>query len=269
MTLGRPGDCLDLATITDTQLLEEPRAVEDLAPDQYAIVLKDRHLKDCLVCETVESYTKIKMTLGTWWVRNEDWIDSNIPTTPPPYLESEGFRFLPDTPYIHHPYNGVSDAAKSLSCTLGACLLQQKLFNKETYEEYVSRVDKHGDPSKATTHLDVLRQMGIPMKFVRDLDESDIKETIDQGRSVPVGLVIKGTPERPRGFTYCILIYGYSDTHWLAHDSVGRADIQRGFWVSNEEGSGEAVTYDIEESRNRIFFGGGCSAFAWLNCQKN
>ena len=28
MTLGRPGDCLDLATITDTQLLEEPRAVE-------------------------------------------------------------------------------------------------------------------------------------------------------------------------------------------------------------------------------------------------
>ena len=49
MTLGRPGDCLDLATITDTQLLEEPRAVEDLAPDQYAVVLKDRHLKDCLV----------------------------------------------------------------------------------------------------------------------------------------------------------------------------------------------------------------------------
>ena len=42
-----------------------------------------------------------------------------------------------------------------------------------------------------------------------------------------------------------------------------------GFWVSNEEGSGESVTYDIEESRNRIFFGGGCSAFAWLNCQKN
>ena len=269
MTLGRPGDCIDLATITDTQLLEEPRAVEDLAPDQYAHVLKDRHLKDCLICETVEGYTKIKMTLGTWWVRNEDWIDSNTSTTPPPYLESEGFRFLPDTPYIHHPYNGVSDAAKSLSCTLGACLLQQKLFNKETYEDYVSRVDKHGDSSKATTHLDVLRQMGIPMKFVRDLDASDIKETIDQGRSVPVGLVIKGTPERPRGFTYCILIYGYSDTHWLVHDSVGRADIQRGFWVSNEEGSGEAVTYNIEESRNRIFFGGGCSAFAWLNCQKN
>ena len=60
MTLGRPGDCLDLATITDTQLLEEPRAVEDLAPDQYAHVLKDRHLKDCLICETAEGYTKIR-----------------------------------------------------------------------------------------------------------------------------------------------------------------------------------------------------------------
>ena len=103
MTLGRPGDCIDLATITDTQLLEEPRAVEDLAPDQYAVVLKDRHLKDCLVCETSESYTKIKMTLGTWWVRNEDWIDSNISTTAPPYLESEGFRFLPDTPLYTPP----------------------------------------------------------------------------------------------------------------------------------------------------------------------
>lgn len=269
MILGRAGASIDLTSISNTELLEEPKRTENLVSDQYALVLKDRHLKNCFILDTSEDYTKIKTVIGPWWIKNQDWIDSNIPTSVPPYLESGGFRFLPDTPYIHHPYNGVTDAAKSLSCTLGACLLQQKLFNNDTYEEYVSRVDNHGDSSKATTHLDVLRKMGIPLKFVRDLDESDIKETIDRGLSIPVGLVIKGTPERPRGFTYCILIYGYSDTHWLAHDSIGRADIQRGFWVSNEDGSGKAVTYDIEESRNRIFFGGGCSAFGWLNCRKN
>lgn len=269
MTLGRPGQLVDLASINNTYLSEEPKVLEELSRDQFAFISRDRHLNNCRITSIVEGYTEIQTPLGLWWICNDDWVDANLPTSVPLYEESAGFRYLPDTPYIHHQYNGVSDAAKSLSCTLGACLLQQKLFNNDTYQEYVTRVVKHGDSTKATTHLDVLRQMNIPIKFVRDLDEIDIKDAIDQGRSVPVGLVIKGSPERPRGFTYCILIYGYSDTHWLAHDSVGKADIQRGFWVSNEEGSGEAVTYGIEESRNRIFFGGGSSAFGWVICGKN
>jgi hypothetical protein len=79
--------------------------------------------------------------------------------------------------------------------------------------DYVNYVIKYGSTTGRFAHYRAMEELGVKSVFRMDLDLLDVKENIDKGNPVPVGIVHHGPVDSPRGGGHFIVITGYSDTH--------------------------------------------------------
>ncbi len=115
-------------------------------------------------------------------------------------------------------------------------------------DAYLGRVLRYGDTTDAMAQIRALRSYGLEAEFKRDGRFEDIKELIDQGIPVPMGILHIGRVNKPIGGGHWICAIGYDETSLVVHDPFGDLDLINGRYLNNW---GARLRYSYENTGPR------------------
>ena len=113
---------------------------------------------------------------------------------------------------------------------------------------YVKRVFEYGDTTDAYTQVKTLMSFGVESKFVQNASVETIKEQIDKGVPVPIGILHHGPAAAPHGGGHWIIVIGFDSKGFIVHDPYGELDHASGTYISTE-GSSLHYSYEMINSR--------------------
>lgn len=113
---------------------------------------------------------------------------------------------------------------------------------------YIKRVFEYGDTTEAHVQLKALQSYGIEARFVQNGSVSLLKNQIDAGKPVPVGILHHGPAHSPSGGGHWLLVVGYTSTGFTVHDPWGSLDHSSGTYIS-EDGDFRHYSYNLFGSR--------------------
>lgn len=116
---------------------------------------------------------------------------------------------------------------------------------------YLSIVLYFGDTVDSQAQVKAARSLGYDTTFHMDGTQKRLEELIDSGMPVPIGVLHKGSLESPSGGGHWMTIVGHDDTHFIAHDPLGRMDIANGGYAAVTPGEGEFVKYSKDQLMKR------------------
>ena len=165
---------------------------------------------------------------------------------------SPSFNLCPMTKKIKVDYysqrDNYRDADRTCFSSTCAMLLNYLIPGKISGDdEYVKEVFARGDSTESWTQVATLKHFGVKARFVQNMTTSKMKRELDRGMPVPCGILHRGTPGRPTG-GHWILVVGYDSKGWIVHDPFGQLDHIRGnYYVKN--GEYLHYSYNLMDSR--------------------
>ena len=115
-------------------------------------------------------------------------------------------------------------------------------------DKYIHRVFEYGDTTDAYTQLKALISFGLEPKFVQNASVETVKEQIDKGIPVPIGILHHGPASAPSGGGHWICVVGYDSRGFVVNDPWGEIDHASGAYVS-ENGERVHYSYSLINSR--------------------
>lgn len=106
----------------------------------------------------------------------------------------------------------------SSSHFMAAKFIEPKSFDSD--DEYIEALGSYGDTTAWDAHERLLRDRGIDSRFSTILSYSDLSESLQRGRPIPVGVFHRGTIENPRG-EHVLIIIGEYVGGFIGHDPFG------------------------------------------------
>jgi uncharacterized protein YvpB len=200
--------------------------------------------------------------LGKWWVYDNHW--SGLTPKINPYAQDGNLRYLRDFPFFDQKDNGPEGWRQCQTSSLAMCLkyLKVKGINDDT--DYLKIVNQYGDTTTRDAHYGALSFLKVNAKFYTNLDPQDIKQQINKGKPVAVGILHHGLVSAPSGGGHFIVITGYSDSYWLVQDPYGDLDLINGVWENQAPVAGRNKHYSFKNLDPRLFYGGGASGWGWI-----
>lgn len=137
------------------------------------------------------------------------------------------------------------------TCFSSSCAMLLKFLKPESIsgdDDYIRRVFRNGDTTNSGVQLNTLSQYGVRGRFVSNLNNDTLKQQIDLGFPVPVGILHKGSAWNPSGGGHWLVVIGYDETGWIVNDPWGEINHSTGEYLST---NGESVkySYDLMDSR--------------------
>jgi hypothetical protein len=254
---------VDITSKQQTWFKKQPVAADSLPSDQKARVAQKRTYRGCAAVGKQDGHTKLDMgALGVWWVFDDHWIGLTPAATP--YVVEGNLKYLKNFPYFWQQDNGLDGWRQCQTSCIAMVLKYLKVKGIDDDTSYLHYVNEYGDTTNQTSHRRALEELGVKARFVVTLDATDIKNQIDKGKPVPVGILHHGTPDKPRGGGHYIVITGYSDSYWQVQDPYGELDLASGTWAEQTPTSGKNQHYSFANLNPRLFVGGGSSGWGWL-----
>ena len=90
---------------------------------------------------------------------------------------------------------------------------------------YLHEVFKFGDTVSSTAQIAAAESLGFNAVFKTGLDADALEAQIDRGIPIPIGILHKGTIDRPSGGGHWITAIGYDETNFVVHDPFGQLDL--------------------------------------------
>ena len=240
-----------IATIVskqDTVLKKEPVDSATLDADQKVSVAKDKSYQ--LVWRGKEGDNHLKVSLayggGNWFIYLPHW--KGLEEEQPPAVA--GAKKL-DTPYFSQRDN-YRDASRT--CFSSSCAMLVETLKPGTLpgvkgdDKYVERVFYYGDTTDAYTQLKALISFDIDARFVQNANLQVVKDQIDKGVPVPIGILHHGPASAPSGGGHWCCVIGYDNKGFIVHDPWGELDHASGTYISTD-GSSLHYSYNIINSR--------------------
>ncbi len=226
-----------ITAIHNTLLKKHPIQGSELAEDQKVSVsaAKDYAVESIGESEVGHTLVTLAYGAGTWYVYDDHWSG----------LKSHSEVTLP-VPYFSQRDN-YRDANRTCFSSSCAMLLENMkpgtLPGAKGDDKYIQTVFGYGDTTEADTHVKALYHYGLPSRFKTNGSLSWLKEQIDLGYPVPIGILHHGPANAPTGGGHWICVIGYDNTGFICHDPWGRLDHATGQYFSTD---GEAVHYSTE-----------------------
>jgi len=240
-----------IATITakqDTLLKKEPKQGSDLEVDEKVNVAEGKTYQ--LVWKGKEGDHHVKVSLayggGNWFIYTDHWkgFEEEKPAV------NKGGKEL-DTRYFSQRDN-YRDAHRTCFSSSCAMLLETMkpgtLPGEKGDDKYIHRVFEYGDTTDAYTQLKALISFGLEPKFVQNASVETVKEQIDKGIPVPIGILHHGPASAPSGGGHWICVVGYDSRGFVVNDPWGEIDHASGAYVS-ENGERVHYSYSLINSR--------------------
>ena len=240
-----------IATITanhDTLLKKEPKQGSDLEADEQVNVAEGKSYQ--VVWKGKEGDDHIKVSLaygaGNWFIYTPHW--DGLKEEKPP--AAKGGKEL-DTRYFSQRDN-YRDASRTCFSSSCAMLLETlkpgTLPGEKGDDKYIQRVFEYGDTTDAYTQLKALISFEVQAKFVQNASVETVKEQIDKGVPVPIGILHHGPASAPSGGGHWICVVGYDSKGFIVHDPWGEIDHASGSYVSTD-GDRLSYSYSLIGSR--------------------
>ena len=240
-----------IATITatsDTLLKKEPKQGSDLEADEKVNVAEGKTYQVVWKGKEGDSHVKVSLAYGAgnWFVYAPHWegLKEDKPAS------AKGGKEL-DVRYFSQRDN-YRDASRTCFSSSCAMLLEAvkpgTLPGEKGDDLYVRRVFEYGDTTDAYTQLKALLSYEISAKFKQDCSVEIVKEQIDAGKPVPIGILHHGPASAPSGGGHWICVVGYDSKGFIVHDPWGEIDHASGSYVS-EDGEHLHYSYNLIGSR--------------------
>ena len=250
-----------------TWLKKKPLQVGELASDEKVQIWQSRTFKNCTILGHEDGHTQLEFGygLGTWWVFDAHWNGLKTVVSVGNCAVDGNLHYLRNFPYFWQQDNGPEGWRQCQTSSIAMILkyLDVKGINDDT--DYLKYVNKHGDTTTREAHYEALAELKVKAEFRTCLDAGDIKEQIDRGMPVAVGILHHGSVSGPRGGGHFIVISGYSDSFWLVQDPYGELDLVDGMWASQTPTAGKNKHYSFQNLDPRLFVGGKSNGWGWLN----
>lgn len=246
-----------------TWFKKQPVAADILPNDQKAKVYQARTYNDCTPVGKKNGHTQLDMgALGIWWVFDEHWL--GLRPEQKPYAVDGALKYLRDFPYFWQQDNGAEGWRQCQTSSIAMCLKYLGTKGIKDDVDYLHYVNKYGDTTTRDAHFKALAEIGVKASFKMNLDIQDIKEQIEKGKPVAVGILHRGTVDKPAGGGHFIVISGFSDSYWLVQDPFGELDLTGGHWLAQGPTSGKNQHYSCANTNPRLFVGGGSTGWGWI-----
>lgn len=130
---------------------------------------------------------------------------------------------------------------------------------------YLREVLKRGDTVSSAAQVETARALGYDVEFHTDGTEQDLLDQLDRGIPVPVGILHKGSIDKPTGGGHYIVLTGYDDTYFYVNDPMGDLDLIGGGYPWAGRGKGEALRYTRKNTLKRWFVDGSGADGWWMS----
>jgi lysozyme len=235
-----------IATITakqDTLLKKEPKQGCDLEADEKVNVAEGKTYQLVWKGKEGDSHAKVSLAYsgGNWFVYTPHWKGLEAEKV----VSVKGGRDL-DVRYFSQRDN-YRDASRT--CFSSSCAMLVEHMKPGTLpgdkgdDKYVQRVFEYGDTTDAYTQLKALISYGLEPKFIQNGSVKLLKEKIDEGICIPIGILHHGPASAPSGGGHYILVKGHDSRGFICHDPWGKLDHASGNYLSED---GENVHYSYE-----------------------
>ena len=255
----------DITSKQQTWFKKQPVAADTLPNDQKAKVYQGRTYRGCTPVGTEDGHTKLDMgSLGIWWVFNDHWL--GLTPEQKPYAVDGNLRYLRNFPYFWQQDNGPEGWRQCQTSSIAMCLKYLDVKGIKDDVDYLRYVNKHGDTTTRDAQFKALADIGVTATFKTNLDSKDIKNQIDKGKPVAVGILHHGNVDYPTGGGHFVVITGYSNSgsSWLVQDPFGQLDLVAGGWHSQGPTSGKNQHYSFANMNPRLFVSGGADGWGWV-----
>ena len=233
-------DVLTIKAKQDTVLKKEIAQSFELEPDQKLSVPKGKELKVTWKGKEAEKHVFVTVEGdGQWFLYTEHWNGLGSTAEPP---KAKGEKVLPVRYFSQRDnYRDASRTCFSSSCAMLTEFLKPGTLPGERGDDiYVQRVFEFGDTTDAYVQIKALNSFAINSKFIQNGSLDTIREQIDRGVPVPVGILHHGPASAPTGGGHWICVIGYDKNGFIVHDPWGEIDHASGQYISEE---GKALHY--------------------------
>jgi len=224
-----------ITAITKTLLKREPKQGSELEDnDKIDVAAGDTYE---IVWEGKDGAGHKKVSLandeGNWFIFTKHW--EGVEVTEEPFIGIVPKKL--DTPYFSQRdnYRDSSRTCFSSSCAmLVETLKPGTLPGNRGDDKYVNTVFSIGDTTDAYVQLKALSKYGIDASFTQTASLDTLKEQIDKGICVPIGILHHGPASAPSGGGHWICVYGYYGEGFWVMDPWGELDHATGHYISSD-----------------------------------
>ena len=233
-------DVITIKAKQDTVLKKEIAQSYELEPDQKLSVPKGKELKVTWKGKEAEKHMFVTIEGdGQWFLYTEHWNGLGSTAEPP---KAKGEKVLPVRYFSQRDnYRDASRTCFSSSCAMLTEFLKPGTLPGERGDDiYVQRVFEFGDTTDAYVQIKALSSFGVNSKFIQNGSLDTIREQIDRGVPVPVGILHHGPASAPTGGGHWICVIGYDKNGFIVHDPWGEIQHSTGQYISED---GKALHY--------------------------
>lgn len=117
---------------------------------------------------------------------------------------------------------------------------------------YLPRVEEFGDTTDHGAQTKALAKLGIQSEWRTTLTIENVKDELDEGRPVVMGVLHRGPVSAPSGGGHMICAAGYTATGLIIHDPYGEMDLIHGGYPYGSSSSGVFRHYSYRNLRPRF-----------------
>lgn len=234
-----------MTTTTYVDLVNVPANFKGLDHQIKAL----RNLNASLTKEQREQFTK-------------DWragsISEQEPTTPKP-------KFPLAVPYFYQRDSKTGHGERMCQSSAIAMRIEQidpKIIGDD--DSYFAVVNRFGDTVSQAAHQKALSYLGLKHQFRQNGTEKLLCELLDKGIAVPIGILHKGSIDKPTGGGHWITLIGYDDRFFHCHDPFGELDLLRGGYPLTGPTDGKDQRYSRKNLMKRWLIASQSDGWLWV-----
>ena len=193
-----------------------------------------------------------------------EWVE-RYRDTPDPFEPVENpFVVRLDVPYLYQ-YDSEVDGQAGRMCfsSSNAMLVEYLLPGSlkgagQADDIYLDQVLEFGDTTSAEAQVAALGDYGIEAVFRTDGTTALVRELLQRGVPVPIGVLHHGPVKAPSGGGHWLVLVGYDDlsSQWICHDPAGEMDVVNGGYVRSGPTDGRYVLYSYQNLGSRWMVSG-------------
>lgn len=130
-------------------------------------------------------------------------------------------------------------------------------------DEYLNIVLNFGDTVSQLAHKSALDSIGIKNQFRMNGKRSDLLDLLIRGYPVPIGVLHKGTYDKPSGGGHWITLIGVNEDNFIVHDPFGEMDVINGGYLKTGPTDGKNVQYSKDLLMSRWLIASDCDGWLW------